>query len=70
MIELAVWRETRCPGCGGDLAETTDPANDDRYQAEAIRCHKCTAIAQSAGRYTGKNVTAPNAILHRAQLRT
>lgn len=35
----------KCPGCGGWLAETTDPANDDAYVADLpVRCFRCSAL--------------------------
>jgi hypothetical protein len=33
----------RCPGCGGSLAETTDPDNEGCFDAHAVRCHRCKA---------------------------
>jgi len=39
-----------CPGCGGDLAKTTDPQHQFDWQAETIRCHNCaTRAAESEG---------------------
>ena len=33
----------KCPGCGGSLAETTDPENEGRYDGEVVRCFRCKA---------------------------
>lgn len=68
MLALAIYRDSHCPGCGGLLAETTDPANESRYAADMARCHKCTAIAQSAA--TVAKAAYPHTILHRADLKT
>lgn len=32
-----------CPGCGGSLAETTDPEHEDGYHGQLLRCHACKA---------------------------
>lgn len=35
----------RCPNCKGWLAETTDPANEGHYHADApVMCHRCSAL--------------------------
>lgn len=48
MVALALWRERRCPGCGGDLADTADPANDDQYRYHPpLQCFRCVAFSQS-----------------------
>lgn len=70
MLALAAWRSRRCPGCGGDLAETTDPDNEEQYLAEAIRCHRCTSQAIAAMPFQVPEVTAPHAILYTTRLRS
>lgn len=42
-LALVVEEGDECPGCHGQLEETTDPANEDRYRAEGIRCFRCYA---------------------------
>lgn len=37
-----------CPGCGHPRSQTTDPAMQDEYTADAIRCHGCKAVAVAA----------------------
>jgi hypothetical protein len=71
--ELAVaygaWEADRCPGCNGQLTETTDPANEEMYDAGVqARCHRCTAIdiAQDAAQHAPR----PTALLLGARLRT
>ena len=45
VLALAEWEASRCPGCNGWLAETTDPANDGRYNEEPpVRCFRCDAL--------------------------
>lgn len=69
MLALAAWRMSRCPGCGGNLAETTDPANEEQYRTETSRCHRCTAQAITAAQFQVPEVTAPQAILYTTRLR-
>ena len=35
--------QRQCPGCGGDLAETAHPDNEDAYDGQVFRCFKCRA---------------------------
>lgn len=42
-VALLAEEAEACPGCQGQLAETTDADNEFRYHAEALRCHKCAA---------------------------
>lgn len=70
MLALAAYRATLCPHCSGNLAETTDPANERAYASEAVRCHKCTSQAVAALPFQqDPNVTAPHAILFTTRLR-
>ncbi|MFC6080914.1 hypothetical protein [Sphaerisporangium aureirubrum] len=45
------WRQEqagKCPGCGLQLEETTNPANDGRYVVPLpVRCFACTPIAEA-----------------------
>ncbi len=68
MLALAAWRASRCPGCGGDLAETTNPDNQNRYLTEALRCHRCTALHMSAAEWADER--ASMAVLHQVHLQT
>lgn len=48
-----------CPGCGMDRRETTDPASEFAYQAEAVRCHACAARDRAAEHHqSGGGTTA------------
>jgi hypothetical protein len=55
----ALWwqaeQDKRCDGCGGNLVETLDPDNEDRYRAEGVWCHRCRAIQREALAMAGKN---------------
>lgn len=51
-LALAEWESSRCPGCNGDLEETTNPANEDRYAADApVRCFRCSALQDRQAEY-------------------
>lgn len=42
----------RCPGCGLDLNETTDPDNEGAYEAPLpVRCHACTPLEHRKSEY-------------------
>jgi len=63
--------DNQCPGCGGQLDETTDPANEGEYEGSPpTRCFKCDALLAAQEPYlqvdqrTGKPVThRPQALL-------
>lgn len=44
---LAVEADT-CSGCGQSRSQTTDPAMQDGYLADPIRCHGCAAVSTAA----------------------
>lgn len=53
--------DNQCPGCGGQIDETTDPAFEDEWHAPPpTRCFKCDARLQKqeefheVDRHTGK----------------
>lgn len=52
-VALAVQQaeDAECPGCGGDLAVTTDDEHQFDWQAESVKCHNCKARAKEAGRW-------------------
>lgn len=43
-MALAVIEAGECPGCHGNLAETTSLASDDDWDVNWNRCNKCSAI--------------------------
>jgi hypothetical protein len=68
MLALGLYRKTRCPGCGGDLAVTTDGKNEDRFQHDLpIECHRCVAFARAAEAYEGQ--PRANTLIHQVPRR-
>lgn len=73
MLALAAWRESRCGGCGGDLAETTNPdmdgspGNGTYLPLLPVRCHQCTALSKSEAAYRELKAEHPHALMHRVQ---
>jgi len=68
MLALAMYRRMRCARCGGDLVESTDPANDGRYRPLLpVQCHSCVAHAQSEEAY--RDEPYPYTLMHRVELR-
>ncbi|MFD0570132.1 hypothetical protein ACFQ0T_14025 [Kitasatospora gansuensis] len=47
-----------CSGCGHPLAETLDPELEDRWAAEALRCHACATAARHVDRWQNAAETA------------
>ena len=67
---LADFEASLCPGCAHDLAETTNPANEGRYEvdpAQTVICHRCAGRASAAKQF--KNHTHPEALLIAMRLR-
>lgn len=61
-VALGEYEAGLCPSCRHPLAETTDPAHEERYVAgDAIRCHRCTASEQASRRYAES--PSPGALL-------
>jgi hypothetical protein len=53
MLALKVYRDGRCPGCGGDLSVTAAPENEGKYRPEPpLQCFRCVAFGQSHQAYT------------------
>lgn len=48
-LALTDYDANRCPGCGGQLDETTDPKIADRVHH--TKCHRCVAIAKVRDAY-------------------
>lgn len=47
-LALTEIESVRCSGCGNDLTETLDDADEFAWQAEAVRCHACAARDRAA----------------------
>lgn len=68
MMALADYRALRCPHCGGNLEESTDPANEDRYRhLDPIQCYRCLENARAEREYAEHPF--PLTLLHRVELR-
>ena len=53
VLALAEYEASKCPGCNGWLAETTDPDNERLYESEPpVRCFRCTALHARQDDYT------------------
>ena len=37
----------RCPDCGQQWGEATDPANEFKWRGELTKCHACAAAART-----------------------
>lgn len=62
MLALAEWRASRCPHCGGDISECTDPDLEGRWEVPPPhRCHATTALAAAQERY--RDSPHPHALL-------
>jgi hypothetical protein len=68
MLALDLYRKGRCPGCGGNLAVTTDPKNEDLFRHELpLQCQRCVAFARGAEAY--QDQPRPNTFIHMVPLR-
>lgn len=67
---LAVEGDT-CPGCHGQMSETTAADAEGKYAASPpTRCHKCTAISQAQDAYhSNPNAKHTSALLWGADRR-
>jgi hypothetical protein len=53
-----------CPDCGQPWGEAIDPENEERFLAETLRCHACTAAGQAVQAYQDKNGSAQGIHVH------
>jgi hypothetical protein len=68
MLALAAYRATRCPGCGGDLSETTAAENEDKFWHEPpLQCYRCVGFARASQVYADQQ--HPHTFLHRVKLK-
>jgi hypothetical protein len=67
MLALHAYRESRCPGCSGNLAVTTAAANEGKFRAELpVQCFRCESIGQSHDAY--RDQPQPMSYLHMVPL--
>lgn len=52
-----------CGGCGLPLEETTDPANEELYETQAIRCFACRAKSRHASDFHSSKGTETGGLL-------
>lgn len=68
MLALAAYRRRLCPGCGGDLEETTAPENEDRFIHEPpLQCARCVGFARASEAY--QDQPRPHTFLHLVKLK-
>lgn len=57
-MDALAWQQIEnglCSGCKGDLAETTDPDNEDTYEGHVLRCHKCAARERAVKEFSSQD---------------
>ncbi|MFJ2631056.1 hypothetical protein ACIO6U_03705 [Streptomyces sp. NPDC087422] len=66
-LALAQVEADVCPDCGHPWSETTAAAAEERYTAEVVRCHACTAGAQrvAAHQKNNGNTTAMHVLIQK-----
>lgn len=63
MLALRMYEDSRCPSCGGNLAETAAAENEDAYVHEPpLTCARCVAFARAAEAYNDQR--HPQALIH------
>lgn len=67
---LRRYEATLCPGCGGDLHETTDPANEYGYVRHGPpRCLKCQMIEMYQEADAEAKTPQPQSLLYGVRLK-
>lgn len=60
-LALLEYEADQCPGCGGQMSETTDKTTEGRWRVPPpTRCHRCTAMAVAQDGY--RNARQPQAL--------
>lgn len=67
-VALALEEAEQCPGCGGNIDETTDPANEYGYEINVVRCHRCHKQQRELQSYADEG--DPSGLLVAATLKT
>lgn len=63
MLALKAYRDSRCPGCGGDLNVTTATEHEDRYRHQPpLVCFRCVAFSQAHQAFADQ--PHPSAFIH------
>jgi len=68
MLALALYRDSRCPLCGGDIRDCTGPEDEaDVHVPPPRRCRRTDALIGAQETY--KDNPRPAALLFRAEIR-
>lgn len=66
MLALSMYRAALCPTCKGDLAETTRPEHEDKYEPDLpVTCHRCVGFTRSYKTY--EDHPMPQTLVHRVK---
>ena len=47
-----MWKDSLCPGCGHSRLESFNPANEDAYDTEVLKCFVCAERERTAYKLT------------------
>jgi hypothetical protein len=66
-LALLAVEDEACRGCGQPLDQSTDPALEEAWTAEVIRCHACAAAGRHAEQFqkAGGEPHGANVHVHR-----
>lgn len=63
MLALKVYRDGRCPSCGGNLNVTTASENEDRFRPlPPLQCFRCVGFGHSHKAH--EDNPHPNSLIH------
>lgn len=67
---LARWEASLCPGCGGDLAETTSPEAEHGYRRVGPqRCYRCQMVEMYQEAEAEAKTPQPSSLLYQLERR-
>lgn len=65
---LARWEASLCPGCGGDLAETTDPSAEYAWRRTGPqRCYRCQMLEMYQEAEAKAQTAQPQSLLYQLE---
>lgn len=67
MLALGAWEARQCPGCGQDLALTTDPKHEHEWKPASLQCNGC--LVKSMSESTKAKDEHPTSWLHAVRRR-
>jgi hypothetical protein len=63
MLALKLYKDSLCPGCGGDFEVTGAPENEDRFHhLPPLQCFRCVAFGIAHEAY--KDDPHPQSLIH------